>query len=195
MESKHDPRDTSATTPIPYAHIRCAPGVRLSPDQLDLLARSFSDSTLIFVKREFRSGYSGAVVLLVSLGADQAPIVVKLAQPLDLEREYAAYQQFVRQISPQNIAHLQGEPLISADGQLGLIQYSFAGGESHLAATSLRDYYESKGGDASAAVINRIFRSFGRYWWANNRPRLYTLGEQYDRLLPTHLQVSRLEID
>ena len=150
----------------------------------------FSDSTLIFVKREFRSGYSGSVVLLVSLGADQAPIVVKLAQPLDLEREYQAYQQFVRQISPQNIAHLRGEPLLSADGQLGLIQYTFAGGESHQAATSLKDYYETNGGSACGAVLNRIFRAYGRYWWANNRPELYTLGEQYDRLLPVHLQVA-----
>src|SRR5262249_37446159 len=109
-------------------------------------------------------------------------------------REYAAYQQFVRQISPQNIAHLQGEPLLSADGQLGLIQYSFAGGDSHLAATSLREYYAAKGGEASAAVINRIFRAFGRYWWANNHAQLYTLGEQYDRLLPSHLQVAQVTL-
>jgi hypothetical protein len=155
-----------------------------------LLARAFSDSALIFVKREFRSGYSGAVVLLVSLGADQAPIVVKLAQPIDLQREYQAYQQFVREISPQNIAHLRGEPLLSTDGQLGLIQYTFAGGESHQAATSLQDYYETNGGSACGAVLNRIFRAYGRYWWANNRPELYTLGEQYDRLLPVHLQVA-----
>ena len=99
------------------------------------------------------------------------------------------------QISPQNIAHLQGEPLISADGQLGLIEYSFAGGESQQPATSLRDYYESNGGDACAAVLNRIFRAFGRYWWANNRPHLYTLGEQYDRLLPVHLQVAKTQIE
>jgi len=193
MDSAQEP--SQPTTSISSVGVRRAPGVQLSAAQTELLLQAFADSETIFVKREFRSGYSGALVLLVSLGADRAPVVIKLAHPLDLQREYAAYQQFVRQISPQNIAHLQGEPLISADGQLGHIQYSFAGGESHLAATSLRDYYESKGGDASAAVINRIFRSFGRYWWANNRPRLYTLGEQYDRLLPTHLQVSRLEID
>lgn len=193
MDLSHDSPDSAPTTPTPDARIRCALGVRLSAEQLELLGQAFHDCDLIFVKREFRSGYSGAIVLLVSLGADQAPLVVKLAHPIELEREYQAYQQFVRQISPQNIAHLQGEPLLSADRQLGLIQYSFAGGESHQAAASLRDYYESNGGSACAAVLNRIFRAYGRYWWANNRPELYTLGEQYDRLLPVHLQVAKVE--
>jgi formylglycine-generating enzyme required for sulfatase activity len=190
MSSFYDPAHPPASTPVPHAHIRCAPGVRLSSDQLDLLAQAFSDIDVIFVKQEFRSGYSGALVLLVSLGAHRAPVVVKLAHPLDLEREYQAYQQFVRQISPQNISHLHGPPLLSADQQLGLVQYSYAGGESHQAATSLRDYYEANGGSASAAILNRIFRAYGRYWWANNRPHLYTLSEQYDRLLPVHLQVA-----
>lgn len=190
MDLSHDSAGASSSASEQYAHIRCAIGVRLSPAQLALLAQAFPDSDLIFVKREFRSGYSGAIVLLVSLGADQAPLVVKLAHPYDLAREHQAYEQFVKQISPQNIAHLQGEPLPSADGQLGLIQYTFAGGESHQAAASLKDYYEASGGSACAAVLNRIFRAYGRYWWANNRPELYTLGEQYDRMLPVHLQVA-----
>jgi len=121
MSSSYDPPHPSASTPVPHAHIRGAPGVRLSLEQLELLAQAFGNTEVIFVKQEFRSGYSGALVLLVSLGADRAPVVVKLAHPLDLEREYQAYQQFVRQISPQNISHLQGPPLLSADKQLGLI--------------------------------------------------------------------------
>lgn len=193
MDSAQEP--SQSHTSLQPTHVRRAPAVQLNDAQTTLLLQAFADSQTVFVKREFRSGYSGALVLLVSLGADRAPVVVKLANPLDLQREYEAYQQYVRQISPQNIAHLQGEPLISADRQLGLIQYSFAGGESHLPATSLRDYYESNGGDACAAVLNRIFRAFGRYWWANNRPQLYSLGEQYDRLLPVHLQLASAEFE
>ena len=190
MNLSHDPPQLSGSISLSNARIRCAPGVQLSPEQLQLLAQALGGSHTIFVKREFRSGYSGALVLLVSLGNDRAPVVLKLAHPLDLQREYDAYQQFVRQISPQNIAHLQGEPLVAADGQLGLLQYSFAGGESDQAATSLKDYYATNGGNSCSAVLNRIFRVYGRYWWGNNHPDLYTLGEQYDRLLPVHLQVA-----
>ncbi len=170
--------------------IRSAPGVALSAPQIELLARVVGDSGSVFVKREFRSGYSGAVVMLVSTGAGEAPVVVKFAHPIDLQQEYHAYQRYVVRASPQNIAHLRGEPLVTSDGQLGLLQYTFAGGESHQPTTSLLDYYTASGGEATAAVLNRIFRIYGRHWWGNNRPEVYTLGEQYDRLLPVHLQVA-----
>ena len=96
-------------TATPAAQVRVAPGIRLSPAQVALLAEAFS--------RAGDSGQAGvslriqrAVVLLVSVGAGRAPLVVKLAHPHDLQREYNAYEEYVRQVSPQNIAHLQGEP-------------------------------------------------------------------------------------
>ena len=36
--------------------------------------------------------------------------------------------------------------------------------------------------------LNRIFRVYGRHWWANNRAQSYVQDEHYDRLLPVHLQ-------
>lgn len=51
---------------------------------------------------------------------------------MELQREYAAYRQFVKHASPQNTARLQGEPLLTADGQLALLSYSFAGGDPRL---------------------------------------------------------------
>ncbi len=161
--------------------------------QVALLAEAFSREPEILVKQEFRSGYSGAVVLLVSVGAGRAPLVVKLAHPHDLQREYNAYEEYVRQVSPQNIAHLQGEPLAGPDGQLGLLQYTFAGGESHLPTTSLQTYYETYGAEATCAVLNRIFRVYGRHWWANNRAQSYVQDEHYDRLLPVHLQAEPVD--
>jgi len=177
----------------PAVQVRVAPGIRLSPDQVALLGQAFAREREILVKQEFRSGYSGAVVVLVSVGAGRAPLVVKLAHPHDLQREYDAYEEYVRQVSPQNIAHLQGEPLAGPDGQLGLLQYTFAGGESHLPTTSLQTYYETYGADATCAVLNRIFRVYGRHWWANNRAQSYVQDEYYDRLLPVHFQAEPVD--
>ena len=157
-----------------------------------MLAQAFADSDAVFVRRIFVSGYSGATVLLVSTGPEHPPTVVKLALPQELDREYDAYQHYVRRISPQDIAHINGEPLVAADGQLGLIQYTFVGGQANAPAVSLQDYYASYGAAATADVLNRIFRVFGRHWWANNRPHVYVLGEQYDRLLTSHLEVLRV---
>ncbi len=184
-------RNSSATGA--RVQVKSAPGIHLMPDQAALLGQAFPKEETILVKQEFRSGYSGAVVVLVSVGVGRAPLVVKMAHPHDLQREYEAYEEYVRQVSPQNIAHLQGEPMIAPDGQLGLLQYTFAGGESHLPTTSLQEYFETSGAEETSAVLNRIFRVYGRHWWANNRAQTYVLDEHYDRLLPVHLQASRID--
>ena len=67
--------------------IRRAPGIRLQPNEVALLRQAFyspenaTEPRSIFIEREFRSGYSGALVLLASLNSAQAPVVVKLAPP------------------------------------------------------------------------------------------------------------------
>lgn len=164
---------------------------QLSASHSALIARAFSGQELVYVRQIFVSGYSGAIVLLVSAGPNQPPSVVKLAHPKEIIREYNAYKRYASRISPQNIAHLCGEPLVAEDGQLCLIQYTFVGGSETSPAVSIGDYYEEHGAAATSEVLNRIFRVFGRHWWANNHPHIYALGEQYDRLLPVHLSIVR----
>ena len=115
-----------------------------------------------------------------------------MAHPHDLQREYEAYEEYGARCR-RRTSHLQGEPMNAPDGQLGLLQYTFAGGESHLPTTSLQEYFEASGAEATSAVLNRIFRVYGRHWWANNRAQTYVLDEHYDRLLPVHLQASRID--
>lgn len=184
----------SMAAPGPTQRILYAPGVvnQLSSAHSALMARAFAGQELVYVRRIFVSGYSGAIVLLVSAGTHQPPSVVKIAHPTELYREYHAYQEYVSRISPQDIAHVRGEPLVAEDGQLGLIQYTFVGGNETSPAVSIYDYYLGHGASATSDVLNRIFRVFGRHWWANNRPHIYALGEQYDRLLTSHLQIVRV---
>jgi len=176
-------------------NIRHAPGLTLTDAELALLCRAFAGKEEIFVERDFRSGYSGAVVLLVSPGPGQAQIVVKLGPPTDLQREYQAYRQFVEYASPQNTARLQGEPLIDDDEQLALISYTFAGGDPRLPTHSLQTYYNRQGGQAAAAVLDRVFRIYGRQWWAINRPQKFVVSEHYDRLLYVHLKLNPAPAD
>lgn len=176
-------------------NIRHAPGLTLTDAELALLSRAFAGRKEIFVERDFRSGYSGAVVLLVSPGPGQAQIVVKLGPPTDLQREYRAYRQFVEYASPQNTARLQGEPLIDDDEQLALISYTFAGGDPRLPTHSLQTYYNRQGGQAAAAVLDRVFRIYGRQWWAINRPQKFVVSEHYDRLLYVHLKLKPAPAD
>ena len=166
-----------------------APGLGLNAAQATLLQHAFADNDEIFVEQEFHSGYSGAAAYLISR-AHQAPVVVKLAHPLELEREARAYREFVEHTAPQNTAGLQGNLLKSTDSQLGLITYTFAGGDPSLSTHSLLTYYQTQGGRSAAEVLNRIFRRYSRQWWASNETRRLVMAEDYDRLLPVHLQLA-----
>ena len=185
---------SGASNPVqanfPHATVRHAPGLTLSTTEIELIALAFADSPQIFVEREFRSGYSGAVVLLASPGPGQAQVVIKLGPPGDLQREYDAYHKFVKKTAPQNTARLQREPIQSADGQLALLCYTFAGGDPRLPTRSLQAYYDSRGGQATAELLDRVFRVYGRHWWAINQPQKFVLSEYYDRLLPVQLQLK-----
>ena len=165
------------------------PATELTLTQEQLLRRAFAGSVEIFVEQAFRSGYSGASAYLVSR-AGQAPVVVKMAHPLELRREYAAYHEWVAETAPQNTTRLQGEMSVSEDGQLGLIAYTFAGGDPRTRTNNLAHYYQTQGGAATAAVLDRIFRVYGRQWWANHQLKRVVMGEVYDRLLPVHLQLA-----
>jgi CheY-like chemotaxis protein len=155
-----------------------------------LLAQAFAGDHQVFVEREFRSGYSGVVVLLVSPGPGQAQVVVKVGSPAILQQEYVAYRDFVEPAAPQNTARLQGEPLLAEDGQLALLNYTFAGGDPRLPTHSLLAYYQSQGGQAVAELLDRVFRIYGRQWWTINRPQKFVVGEHYDRLLFVHLKLQ-----
>ena len=165
------------------------PNTALTQVQERLLRRAFAGSAEIFVEQTFRSGYSGAFAYLVSR-TGQAPVVVKMAHPFELRHEYNAYHAWVAETAPQNTTRLQGELLVSEDGQLGLIAYTFAGGDSRIRANNLAHYYQTHKGAATAAVIDRIFRVYGRQWWANHQLNRLVMGEVYDRLLPVHLQLT-----
>src|SRR5215216_1724014 len=152
INAELDAHSKSLAAPSSTQRILYAPGVvnQLSASHNALIARAFVGQELVYVRRIFVSGYSGATVLLVSAGPNQPPSVVKLAHPTELFREYNAYQQYVSRISPQDIAHIHGEPLMAEDGQLCLIQYTFVGGNETSPAVGLGDYYEEHGASATS---------------------------------------------
>lgn len=172
--------------------IRRAPGIVLTAQQEALLQQRFTPYAEIFAEQSFHSGYSGAAVYLVSRDPD-APVVVKFAHPFELQREVAAYTELVERTAPQNTARLQGDLLTGADGQLGLIVYSFAGGNLHTGANSFATFFQTHGGQAAARVFDHLLGSYGRQWWASNELRRIVYAEEYDRLLPVQLVLRAVD--
>lgn len=184
-----DPSSTHPPKSAPKPTIRRVPGLKLTAAQEALMQRAFVDSAEVLVEQEFHSRYSGAAVYLVSR-PEQAPVVVKLAPPYDIQREYTAYRELVEKTAPQHTMRLLGEMITSDDSQLALLTYTFVGGDADHPTTSLGAYYSTRGGSAAAEVLNRIFRVYGKLWWLNNQLDRRVTGEEYDRLLPAHLQLA-----
>ncbi|NJN36683.1 MAG: phosphotransferase [Nitrospiraceae bacterium] len=88
---------------------------------------------------------------------------------------------------------LQGDLIATADGQLGLIVYTFAGGNLHTGATSFYAFFHSQGGQAAAKVFDQLFGIYGRQWWASNELRRIVFAEEYDRLLPVQLTLRTID--
>ncbi len=188
-EEEAEPDVLPPITQGAYPQIRRTPSVNLSEAELRLLARAFRNSEEVFVERDLTAGLSGARVLLVRPGSSRAQVVVKLGLPSDLYREWDAYRALVEEYSPQNTARVQGEPILSDDGQRALLRYTFAGGDPRRPTRGLRTYYQDRGGVAAAEVLDRVIRVYGCQWWSQNIPRPFALSEEYDRLLPVHLKL------
>ncbi|MCQ3978718.1 MAG: hypothetical protein DPW09_35295 [Anaerolineae bacterium] len=176
-----------------YPNIRYTPSVSLSLAELSLCAKAFDAFQGALIERELRVGFSGARVLLVRPGGGQAPVVVKLGPLTDLHREWTAYQDLVKKFLPQNTARIEDEPISSDDDRLALLRYTFAGGDPRR-STSLRLYFQEQGGQKAAEVLDRVVRRDGRHWWAQNATSSwFALSEQYDRLLPVHLLLEKVD--
>jgi serine/threonine protein kinase/formylglycine-generating enzyme required for sulfatase activity len=184
--------DSSAGLPILDV---VASNLTLSPTEEALLRGAFTGHDRIFLEREFSSGYSGSRVLLatpVRSGRRLAQVVLKLGSAAAVEREWQAYQEFVKDTLPPVTARIMEEPLRAKEGSLALLQYNFAGGLGQIPPESLRTYYARNSGEEVATLLEKgVFRAFGSKWWLQRRATDLIFRREYDRLLPVHLVVER----
>ena len=177
-------------SPSRISRVRLAPGLQLTQEQIVLLDRGISADRDILVKQEFRSGYSGAVVMLVSVGAGRRAAGRQAGPPA----RPAERVRSVRRICAPGVAAEHRAPAGRAAGVRGRAARPVA---VHLCRRRVAsahhqpaDLLRIRGAAETSEVLNRIFRVFGRHWWADNRAQSYVLDEYYDRLLPVHLQAE-----
>jgi serine/threonine-protein kinase len=164
----------------------------LSSSEELLLIKAFQRNDRVFLEREFRSGYSSAKVLLatpVRSGRRLAQMVLKIDRRQEIEHEWQAYQEFVSENLPPVTARILEEPIYADDkSELGLLQYSFAGGLGNMSPESLRTYYFQHSGEQVAQLLEKgIFKTFGTKWWLQRSSTDLVVRREYARLLPVDL--------
>jgi hypothetical protein len=162
----------------------------LAPAEIDLLRALFNRYARLVIEQEFLSGYSGARTFLArpirSDGRADAHTIVKVGERRAIQREFQNYERFVKDTLPPITARIQQPPVAPRSGHLAGMQYTFIGAPGH-SPLSLRQALLHK---PEAALLHKLFETFGPNWWMQRRPYTFRLGLEYDRVLPTHVVIE-----
>jgi hypothetical protein len=185
--------------PNPSLAIELPPGLSLAPQERAVLQTLFQRYDRLVIKDEFLSGYSGARTFLALPvrpdGRADAYTIAKLGERASILREYQNYETYVKDTLPPITARIQRPPVTVGGGlptqtaQLAALQYTFIG-EPGSSPSSLRQTLLDK---PDPALLYKLFDTFGPNWWMQRRPYTFRLGQEYDRMLPTHLVIEPAE--
>ncbi len=172
--------------------------ISLSTTEVSLLQGLFENYARIVVETRYSSGYSGARTLLVqpyhSDGRADAHAIVKIGSQNMIKGEYANFQTFVRQTLPPITGRVLGPPVMVPGEEEAALQYTFVGIPS-AAPVSLKSFSIDQSVRETATLIEeRLFSTFGPAWWMQRRPYVFRMSREYDRLLPVHLLLERIDM-
>ena len=166
------------------------PGLRLSSEESGLLKSLFGRYSRLALEGEFLSGYSGARTFLARpLHADgraDAQTIVKISWKDDIEREAANYETFVKDSLPPMTARIQHAPVTQSSSRRAAVQYTFIA-EPGRPPVSLRQALLA---NPDPAPLYRMFDTFGPGWWMQRRAVTFRMSQEYDGLLPPHLELE-----
>ncbi len=176
------------------------PGVTIADTETQLLQALFGEYERISIDKRYFSGYSGARTFLVQPvrhdGRTDAYVIVKIGSQSQIQAEYANYETFVRHTLPPITSRVLGPPVVVSDQPAAALEYTFVG-TPDTAPVSLREYALSNPAAETAELIEgRLFSTFGPAWWMQRIPYHFTMGQEYDKLLPVHLllEIAKPEV-
>jgi hypothetical protein len=159
----------------------------LNPGETSLMQALFNRYKRLILQREFQSGYSGARTFLArpvnANGNADAETIIKIGPGRDIASEYEHYQDFVKDRLPPITARIQSLPVTVKGGSLAALQYTCIS-EPGRSPVSLRQALLER---PNPTLIQRLFDTFGLYWWMQRQPYTFRMAQEYDCLLPPHL--------
>lgn len=194
------PGALQVTRPNPEVHIETPPNLTLTGEEGGLLRGLFSGYSRLVIENEFLSGYSGARTFLVrpirADGRADALTIVKLGPRESIRQEFRNYEDFVKDRLPPMTARIQRAPVILEGAKQravvnprAAVQYTFIA-EPGRPPVSLRQALLN---NPEPGLLLRLFETFGPSWWMQRSPFIFRLGLEYDRLLPPHYVLERVD--
>lgn len=173
-------------TPEAGLSIETRAGMILNQGEQKLLQALFKKYQRIILKSEFLSGYSGARTFLaqpiLANGQSDAETIIKMGPRKDIEDEYNHFESFVKDRLPPVTARIQSVPVTLAGSANAALQYTCIS-DPGKSPTSLRQILLA---NPDPEYLQRLFDTFGPYWWMQRQPYSFRMAQEYDRLLPPH---------
>ncbi len=183
-----------ATSAAPLPQVESGGNVTLTQAERTLLAEAFRGYNRLYIERELTGSVGGSRLLVglpVRNGRTLTRVMLKLASSEIVKREWAAYREYVDDILPSVTADIQTAPLLSPDGKLGLLRYTFAGDVGEQQTETLAAYCQTHSGETITSLLQRrIFQVIAPRWWLDREAYLFLLYQEYDHLLPAHVVIK-----
>ena len=165
------------------------------PNQIDLvLSRMFADYRQVIIRKRFGNSLSGGCVIEVrpirTDGKAELPTIAKLAAISLIQKEWQAYQQYIRNRLPET-AEVIGDPVLLPEIGWGGLRYSLHG-YGTVAVVSLHEYCLRP--DVTVenirVILTRLFKIMHEIWGEQRTDPEFHVHHSYDRLLPVNLLVQ-----
>ena len=167
------------------------------PPEIEAVLRSmFAGYKSVLILDEFGRGYGGSRVFKVQPSSIsntvQLPRVVKIGPAYLIQKEAAAYEQFVKGSIAKAIS-LESAPDAQPDRELAGLNYTLAGGDIDT-IQSMGDYYQTAPDDDFYQLFERVLQVLEDSWWSHiQSPPMLRLRAEYDLILPVNLLLKPID--
>lgn len=178
----------------PLPQLNKPPQLDLTEPQANLIQKANRQHASIIIENEFKPGYSGARVFLVTPvkpnGTRDARVVTKVGPVTSLRRERDNYELHVARALPYSATQLRD---YCEQDDLAALNYVFAGDDTLGKTISLEEYCLSHPtNEVIKTLTNLLDNAMGKIWYSESEPLNVLFRDQYGRHLPTHSELGTI---
>lgn len=163
--------------------------ITLTDLEKTLIQNVHKDSIKVIVEKEFKGGFGGTRVFLVSPinpEINMARVVTKVGPTTELRDEKNRYKEFVERSLPFVAAQIWD---YCAEGDWAALDYVFAGDGALGIPVTLQEYYQTHSAeDVKNTLTGLLDKELGKKWYSKSLPPELNgfFRDEYEYYLPSH---------
>ncbi len=165
----------------------------LPPEAKHVLQTMFADYQRVVIEKEFGGGSSGSQVFLIcpvrSNGVPELPAVVKMGSVSLIQREWQAYQDYIRDRLPNSVG-VRGTPVFAPNSGWAGLRYPLVGSGTFEIESLHRYCRRASLEDMRFVLEGRLLKIMEQVMQYNRFSSAFYLRASYDHVLPVNLLIK-----